>query len=304
MFNNSIPTTFYAWFKYALTMKYWFLSLTMFALQYHIVAQDRNNLLFYADVMMNADQAAHREYAHEKFEASFSVMINEPGSFDFRTEEITYISTVYSEDRSFRFISWVLNKEDGKSEYYGFFQRSEEPAIRLAKRRGQLGLSEIGSIAINEWPASIIYRVDQLNENEYLVYTFRQTDKFTRTKTLEIFDVNTLTFGAKASFPAEDGHNVLNRLRLDYSADSNASFDFDKTTRIVSFDNLISMPGRLADQGMTKVADGSFRAYELNTDGTWVYIHKLYEKMIPVLKTETFKSTEGRDINRQRRKRN
>jgi hypothetical protein len=231
---------------------------------------------FYADVMINADNPNHRVVAHDVFSRSIKTRLEKDDSYWDGLSDLPYIATQYAPDSSFRMITWEIDKADGDFEYYGYFQSKDGTTYSLKKKRGNYGRATTGSIDLATWPAGLVYRIDKLGEAQYLIYTYRQIDKYMRTKTLDVLNLQDHTLGARAFFSSpEDG--PLNRLSLSYSADSNASFNYNPVMRMITFDNLIAMPGRMEGQGIAYVSDGTYRAYHLEDNGTWTYQDQLFE---------------------------
>lgn len=268
-----------------------------------LVAQEVHDIRFFADVMINAADPNHRYLAHISFEKMANELMNSENSWYIQTRDIEFISTVYAPDSAFRFITWTIDLGEGNFEYFGYFQEKENQAIRLAKKRGQLGLTESGSIPISNWPAGLVYRIEKVNTTDYLIMTYRQTDLYTKHKILDVFELRSRTMGADARFPDKDGSNAKHRLKLSYSADSNAGFNYNPEMKMITFDNLVEMPGQLPNQGLTLVSDGSYRVYVLDDQNSWMYRDKLFEGPAPKL-TDVPKPTDDRDVLKNKRKKN
>jgi len=239
-------------------------------------------LAFYADVMVNADQAQHRRFAQERFEDLFSTELETSSSLTKSYTDMPSLSIQYPRDSSFRTITWQVDHGDGKHAYGGYLQTSDNQLYKIAGPRGRSTHDTNQEISFSAWSGGLVYKIieDGQDPSTYYLLTYRILNEFTKVKTLEplmISDVE-VTLGKQGFFENTGSNEKLNaRLSLLYSIDANASIIYDTETDRLVFDNLVVVQGRLPGQGPTAVPDGSYKAYERSSNGHWTYIDKLYD---------------------------
>ena len=238
------------------------------------------DLPFYADVMINADQAEHRLFAAEEFDEQFRIELEADGSFERTYAELPWISIQYPQDTSFRIISWQVDKGNGSYEYYGFFQ-NKELLIPMAGKRGKSLKIDNSSLEFDKWNGGLVYHILSSPQNDQLHFmlAFRQLDAYTKLKSLVPIQISSdvVKLGKKDLFEGEE-KKKQSYLSMKYSADSQASFTLDEESNRIVFDNLVMVRGRMKGQGPTFVPDGSYKAYELLPNGNWSFIEKLYDQ--------------------------
>ena len=241
-----------------------------------LVAQDYS---FWADAMVNSDKSEHRVEASGHFIAAFEAELDKDKSFDKDFAELEWISIQYPDDRSFRVISWQVDQGNGDFEYYGYYQDVDR-LIAFDTQSGDEGLDEDAELNVADWSGALVYRVLQVDDN-YMLWTFRFTDTYTKIKTCEplVISSDGVTIGQKIFQEDEGSPNYKYRHVLQYSADTNATLDFYNDSKRILFDNLIVMQGRMDGQGMTFVADGSYRGYDYD-NGKWIAKDKLFHEVL------------------------
>jgi hypothetical protein len=260
------------------------------------------DLAFYADVMVNAMEPAHREKAFAAFNEKFEEVLNQESSFDYQFEKLKWVSFTNSPDNSFRFISWQLSGMEDTFDFKSYFQNSST-LIEL-KNTIDFGRNvEFQEMSVDNWYGRLIYDIMPVDDY-YLLFGFRQLDKFTKTKTVEILRVNgdKLTFGEPIFGTGESKYaDKKSRLILTYSADASTTLNYNPGLEMIVFDHMIPQMGRIPGQGETQVPDGSYEAYKLE-DGQWQHIEQLYTELIEKPKTGARKET--RDIQGNLKKNN
>ncbi len=240
------------------------------------------DLGFYADVMINADRPEHRQFAAQKFQENLKEKLADEQSFDFSFEEMPWISIQYPDDRSFRVISWQLDLGGGNFDYRGFVQK---PGSLFS----MMGISGRSTTDINDeipfevWKGGIVYKILQVagQDDIYYLLSFAQQDQFTKVKSIEPFRFvkDRPVLGLKGHFINDTESRAPDaRIVMKYSADSNAGFVYDDESGRIVFENLVLVQGRIPGQGPTFVPDGSYKAFELDNNGQWQYVDKLYDQ--------------------------
>lgn len=238
---------------------------------------------FYADVMVNASEAQHRQLAAERFESLFLEALNAEDSFKQSFEDLSWIAIQYPEDRSFRIISWQIDEGNGRYSYKGYFQNSDSSLLPFA-RDGAISSTQVDrSIPWPQWQGGIIYKILTIptsDGNDYYALTFNQIDAYTKQKSLEPIHLEdeVIVLGHQEIFEIQGRSQRAKRLTITYSADSNAAITYQSAARQLVVDHLVSIPGRIPGQGPTMAPDGSYVSYRMQDDGSWEYQEKLFDQ--------------------------
>lgn len=260
-------------------------------------AQD---IAFYADVMVNASDADHRRYAADQFDDLLIEKIEAEGAFQDSLIDLPYLITHYADDGKFRTVTWQIDEGEGRFRYDGIIQLADGTYHRVAGPRGRKGLSESGTIKWDQWQGALIYDIISTRVNgtiQYYLLSYRQTDPFTKTKTIEKVDIldKGVELGTESVFINSENGDKKSRLVLQYSADMISTVSYQPDAQQFVYDNLIPVQGRMEGQGTTLVPDGSYKAYIFQEDGTWKYKDKLFNQTF-VKPPRGGISTKGRDI--------
>ncbi len=239
-------------------------------------AQD---IAFWADAMINADKPEHRLSASETFEQEFLTSLNQENSYYNKYNNLEWISIQYPQDSSFRILSWQIDRGDGDYIYQGFYQ-DQTRLVPFDPTNGDAGLDEDEPIEIKNWSGALVYRIVQIDD-QYMLWTFRYLDRYNKVKTCEPFTMtgDKLTLGSAIFQEEENSPNYSFRHIMQYSADMNATLDFNADSQRIIFDNLVMVGGRMEGQGIAYVADGSYRAYSYD-NGKWIAIDKVFDQVL------------------------
>jgi hypothetical protein len=166
-----------------------------------------------------------------------------------------------------------------------------------------------------EWFGAIYYNIKQVDSKElgryYMLFGYDANNFFTRRKLIDVMQIK----GDKAYFGmpvfkippdimeekkkiAEFNANVpvgnrvkisdatilakkgelktISRFMVTYSAEASTILNYDEDYGLILFDNMIMMGGNYAGQGRVQVPDGSYRGFQLQEDGTWLQIEKVF----------------------------
>ena len=233
---------------------------------------------FWGDAMINSSIPEHRILALDKFKTSFEAELLKESSFNNQFSDLPWISIQYPEDRSFRIISWQVDKGDFQYEYHGYFQ-NDKRLIPFNTQSGMDALEDDIVLSLKDWSGALVYRVLQV-DNTYMLWTYRMLDNYTKVKTCEpiLITDGEVQLGAAIFQEKEASAEYFARHILQYSADMSATLDYYQETKRLIFDNLIMMAGRMEGQGITYVADGSYRGYDF-INGKWMAKDKLFDQI-------------------------
>lgn len=216
--------------------------------------------------------------------------LKRPNSFYYPFEQLRYFSIQYPADSSFRILTWQLFVERGEYRYYGAIQMNtpELQLYPLIDRSFEISDEELEQAVLpaDRWYGCVLYdlqQVDSLEQRQYLLFGADSYSTYHRRKVVDVltFDPETgkPSFGAPIFVETEDYTGrpvaVKHRLVRQFSAASYATTKFDTQTGLIMVENLVEMGGDNGE-GLVMVPDGSYYGYELQADGRWHSINKVY----------------------------
>lgn len=242
-------------------------------------AQDDFPLAFWSDVMINANNAQHREQAFEKFYSGLKGELAKGEAFDYDFSKIPELSILQDSAMSFKLISWQIAKQNDRFDYYGFLIKSDGKYYELEDAFENLEDLEFVELNASEWLGGIYYGMHEVGE-QYFLFSYRQVDEYNKFKAFDC-----LTFAADGSpilgseqfvIPKVDTRDIVkNRITFNYSSDAILSLSYNRDLNMVVHDHLMQVTGRLEGQGLTSVPDGTYEGYQFR-EGKWVYEEKLF----------------------------
>ena len=258
----------------------------------------KQELDFYGDVMIYAYESEHRLTAAKKFKSLFDDYISNTAFVDDDLKWLKWVSVLYPENESFRLVSWQVKENDGKHHYYGFVQFSDGKRIDLNGGDEYWNKIAYDQREADDCPMVMYYNMKQLSENEYLLFGINEFNEYEKIK---VADVLVISGGQEIQFGApvfqHKGEDPKYRLVLQYADDAVVSLNYNEDLNLLIYDHLISRMGRIPNQGVTSLPDGSYEAYKIEGDKL-TYIEKVYDHVFeqaprPVPKDE---SKDAKDI--------
>ena len=236
-------------------------------------------LSFWADVMINADAPDNRALAADRFAEHFAQSLEDESSFYDSYTELPWISTQYAPDSTFRIFSWQVEKENQTYSYAGILQHANGSTVPFRDAEGALP-GKNDAVTWENWSGGLIYLIIPCGDY-YTLFTYRQIDQYSKRKTCEAlyFEDGSPKLGKAVFQDPEESSRYEKRLILNYSADAIASLNYLPEMQRITYDNLITVMGRIPGQGPTQVSDGSYRGFEYS-DGKWQGIDKLFNQVL------------------------
>jgi len=266
-------------------------------------AQDNTlaDLMFYSDVMVNANSETHRMRANNAFKKLFDKTVRQENAIAFPFESIPYIKTLTAIDSSFKIVTFNYTEESGKTVDFGYVVTPEthyelNPTNDLAD-------IEYEELDKNRWISGLYYHMVPFQNGDktyYILFGYSQPNFYEKRKVLEIFSLNegVPTFGAELFVEKIEGSRdvVKQRAIYYYSADVAMSIRDDKDFNAIVVDHLMEVKSRIpGHSGNAYVPDGTYTAFFLR-EGYWEYKDKLFEQedVTPIVEKES--EEQKRDI--------
>lgn len=246
----------------------------------NLQAQDkvRDQLHFYADVMVNASDASNREYAGNKFGELFSDWVSDDAHFSDDLKDLPWVSVKYDAAQSFRIITWQIK---GRSDHFiheGYVQRKGMKPEKLVAAIVPDADSQYEVLDAGNWLGALYYGIEKVGD-VYLLFGFHGGDGKEYTK---LVDVLTFDNQGKAIFGKEifryDQNNTRpdlhSRIFVQYTPTASVSCQYDVDSKMIIHDYTSEKLLGLQGTAVGKVPDGTYVAFKFE-DGLWQRIDKL-----------------------------
>lgn len=243
-----------------------------------------NDLLFYSDVMINADSYSHRLRAHNEFSQLFEKALNSPDSWNMKLEENPFIYGKVSPDSLFKIYTFHLVDSKNITQESGFIQLNSGKVFKL-KPTNYLDDIEYNVNAYDDWLGGICYHIipfETKGETKYLLYSFAQPTEFQKRKVIDVLSFNNGVpeFGAEVFIEKLEGSRDIVKTRrvYSYSADVSMIIQYDDDFDAIVIDHLMEVKSRMpGSSGNTAVPDGTYTSYHLE-DGLWIYQDAVFDQ--------------------------
>ncbi len=267
-------------------MKNWFYSfLFLFGLSSMLHSQSSNDLTFYCDVMINADDPDHRIYAQNKFNRLFKEALDDEGSYENDFSNLKWISQLNDTIYGFRIFSWELKKANNEYAHFGVIQMKDGTCYTLSNERTDLVDLDYMDVGPESWYGALYYAMypfESNGERAFLLCGYNAYSEFNKVKFADVlhFVDGKPVFGKSIFKTSDEGtrRDIKSRLILQYSSDAAVTLRFNEGLNMLVHDHLITRMGRMPGQGPTNLPDGSYVGWKLN-NGQWVYVEKIYDQV-------------------------
>ncbi len=83
---------------------------------------------------------------------------------------------------------------------------------------------------------------------------------------------------------------------MQYASDVGTKLNYDTNLQMIVFDNLIPMASPYKERKIAMVPDGSYKGYQLNQEGNWTFIEKIFHGTLSQPPREAPVLDAGKDI--------
>ena len=273
-----------------------FLSLALKAQVPAATDQLLDDISFYADVMVNADDPAHRMKAHALFSDNMKIFLALPSSHLITLDSIKWISVLKSDD--FRVITWQLRISDDEYKYGGYIQWPEK-LVELKDTRPWVNGSLRNIYTPGSWYGALYYKMIPFksgSDQQYILFGFNAENSSVNTKVADVLNLSgdEPVFGMPVFFGKDDPQT---RLILTYADASSVQLLFDPQLNAIVHDHLEVLQGVGPDGQALAVSDGSQEAW-IHKNGKWEYREKVYDvkSEVPPMSEERKDRKEDKDL--------
>ena len=259
---------------------YWIL---IFMLPLVLMGQDMNSdlkadLIFYGDVMINADVPANRERAAKSFDQIIEKFISESTASNIDLSFVRQLSKVVSEDSLITIYTWGVELEDSKYDYEGYVFYNGKSHHKLVNRSAFDSNIRYATHTSQDWYGARYYNIVKFSDGEYLLFGRNDNGGFNNAKVVDVlsYEGDNLVLGKEIFQDPEDTLTYNNKIYITYSEDASVNLNYNAGMEMIVQDHLIQRIGRMPGQGPTYLPDGTYSGYGYR-DGKWMFKEKLFD---------------------------
>lgn len=266
-------------------MKAFKLSILFLFLGFNLVAQDneqiKKDINFYADIVANAMDCAHKIRANEALVPLVEKALNEKIDIDFK--KLKWVSKVSSSDSLMSIITWPIQTSESSHSYAGYVLYNDK-VIKL-KDESESMLDNINYVIgdSDNWFGQMYYEIKEFEEKGQKKYVVFGVNAYTQYENIKMADIMYFDESGEVVFGQQlfakdmtDLRDAKNRVVLKYSDDAPVNLNYHPGYEMIVFDHLIPRMGQISGQGIILTGDGSYEGYYLS-EGLWIHKEKLFD---------------------------
>ena len=244
-------------------------------------------LMFEADVMMNASLPKHRKQAFYHFDTLFESILQTKSSFQYPFDSLTWISKKQPDDLRFRIFTGIIDEGNGSYFHFGWLQTNDGKLYTLKDHFKAADDWEYSFTGTDDWMGAMYYDLKKDKDkdgNHYLLFGIHRFDEAENCKILDVlfFEENGQPVFGKEIFRKENKGAkdlIKTRIVLKYEASSFVGLHYNENLKYIVHDHLIPKVMANSQTGMTLISDGSLVGYEKKGE-FWQYIDKIYTQTL------------------------
>jgi len=256
----------------------------------------RDEIGFYADVMVNASSDQHRARAHDSLVNAMVYFLVLTPSYDISLDSIRGLSVLHGD--GFRIVTWQWKVNEEEYKYGGFIQWPNR-VVPFKDSRPFINGSSFSTYTADAWYGALYYQIipfDRDGKKYYMLLGFNGENSIINTKVADVLDLNGPE--PKLGVPVFIGQDEpMTRILLSYADVSTVHIRYDSALGGIIYDHLLDLPGVGSNGESMPVADGSLVGWILK-DGNWNYQEEVYDVKMdtPPMTDERKDRKEDKDI--------
>jgi len=228
-----------------------------------------------AHTMMFNKNEKIREEANNGFTTELLEILQYPNSYNYPFDSLKTISILQPEDKKFKLFNWILRKDDGRIEYYGYIvlpskDNKKNKIIKLNNVSNNINENHI--FKNDNWYGALYYKIICPKKKKNKYYTILGWDGNYEEKTQKIIDV--IEINDKEAIFGKDifikNENKTFRVLIDYNKNTSVSVNYDNDKKRIVFDNLVPLKESYKEYNAYFVPDGSFNCFQYK-NGKWIF---------------------------------
>ncbi len=214
----------------------------------------------------------------QRIDSLFTMVLNQPGSFEYNFDSLSTVSKVYSPDHSFKVISWNIPFENGTFKYYGYLQILNQASeafklFHLNDSKDVITKPENTELSADKWLGAMYYFIVKQKSGNINYYTLLGLEYFNANISRKIIEIMYFNDSGYPVFGAPiilQDNALKYRLVFQYSSHVAMSLKFDKKLKMIIFDHLSPVEQIYTGEFEYYGPDLSFDGLEFKND-KWIY---------------------------------
>lgn len=205
--------------------------------------------------------------------------ISKPESFEYPFSQVKTMGFIYSPDRAFRIISWVIPLSEFRHKYTAYIQYYEGKEkkyrfVKLLDNPNDIANIDTKTLSPENWYGALYYKVIERKykkEKVYVVLGYDLGNAFSKKKYIDVIKFNrngTIDLGASV-FELKD--KKPKRIVLEYNREANVSVNYNDQSELIIYDHLSPIQDGLEGQPQYYGPDMSYDALKYKR-GRWVLV--------------------------------
>ncbi|HIE73720.1 MAG TPA: hypothetical protein EYQ06_05565 [Flavobacteriales bacterium] len=241
-----------------------------------LIAEYEDTLKVMAHTIMNGENQTVKTEANNAFIFTLQEVLQFERSFNYPFDSLKTISIKTSSDSKVRIYTWLLKKDNGSYQYFGFVHyknksKKRYEIITLNDNSENIRRPENEQLDNNNWYGALYYDIIYIKKKGRKYYTLLGWDGNNDISTKKIIDVMYFSGREKIKFGAsifKKGKTTTKRFIIEYNATSTISVRYEEKEKRIVFDHLIPMRKDLEGLHEYYIPDGTYNALKY-TNGKW-----------------------------------
>ena len=243
-----------------------------------LIAEYEDTLKVMAHTIMNGENQAVKTEANNAFISTLQEVLQFERSFNYPFDSLKTISIKTSSDSKIRIYTWLLRKDNGNYQYFGFVHyknksKKRYEIITLNDNSENIRRPENEQLDNNNWYGALYYDIIYIKKKGRKYYTLLGWDGNNDISTKKIIDVMYFSGREKIKFGAsifKKGKTTTKRFIIEYNATSTISVRYEEKEKRIIFDHLMPMRKDLEGLHEYYIPDGTYNAMKY-TNGKWEF---------------------------------
>ena len=243
-----------------------------------LIAEYEDTLKVMAHTIMNGESQTVKTEANNAFISTLQEVLQFERSFNYPFDSLKTISIKISSDSKVRIYTWLLKKDNGNYQYFGFVHyknksKKRYEIITLNDNSENIRRPENEQLDNNNWYGALYYDIIYIKKKGRKYYTLLGWDGNNDISTKKIIDVMYFSGREKIKFGAsifKKGKTTTKRFIIEYNATSTISVRYEEKEKRIIFDHLMPMRKDLEGLHEYYIPDGTYNAMKY-TNGKWEF---------------------------------
>ncbi len=239
-----------------------------------VLQEYEDTLSSIAYTIMHGENEIIRLEANNGFISELLEVLQYNNSYSFPFDSLKTISILQPTDKSFRIFNWILKKDNGSYQYFGYIVIPKAKTNTIIPLTYKDDLDPNFSDEIlnnNNWYGALYYKIISPKKKNNKHYTLLAWDGNNPKSTKKIIDVleikeDTAWFGKNIFI---NGKETTSRVVIEYNSRTSVSVNYDDTKNRIVFDHLVPLKEKQEGFKAFYVPDGSYDCYQYK-NGKWL----------------------------------